>query len=245
MCSLRDLYLGGVRQQHPQRNLQTFPRWVDDRDRTVSSFRPADDRKVQVVKRVQGVQDADVGDFCAQGVVGAGGTTPMRTASSRPAASRPIRAAGSRRVTTTSSFPKDILACSVSRQVCRGFAASLRGRTTRLLRSVCGSSPNFGPSPLSCGRCFARSRLLEAALRRSRAGAALPRPLHPPRRDLQPAAGFLRRRPGRLPLAGFRPRQPAAADESLARRCLILPWHKVRRPQPSPPRSPRFAGRRG
>src|SRR5260370_22493642 len=28
--SLRDLYLGAFRQQHPHRNLQPSPRWVDD-----------------------------------------------------------------------------------------------------------------------------------------------------------------------------------------------------------------------
>ena len=46
------------------------------------------------------------------------------------------------------------------------------------------------------------------------AGVALPRPLHPPRRDLQPSSGVLHRRSAHFPLAGCGSRQPAAIDDA-------------------------------
>ena len=71
MRSLRDLHLGAFRQQHPHRNLQTPPRWVDDRDRAVSPLRSADDLKSSAMERVERIEDLDVRGFCAQGIVGA------------------------------------------------------------------------------------------------------------------------------------------------------------------------------
>ena len=71
MRSLHDLHLGGIRRQHPQRNLQAPPRWIDDRDRTDSALRSADDRQAAVVKWVEWVEDPDVRGFCAQGIVSA------------------------------------------------------------------------------------------------------------------------------------------------------------------------------
>ena len=95
MRSLHDLHLGGIRRQHPQRNLQTPPRWIDDRDRTVSALRSADDRQVAVVKWVEWVEDPDVRGFCAQGTVRVGGIILISTALSPAAESRPMAAAGS------------------------------------------------------------------------------------------------------------------------------------------------------
>jgi hypothetical protein len=79
MRSLRDLHLGGIRRQHPQRNLPAPPRRIDDRDRTVSTLRSADDRQVAVVKWVEWVEDPDVRGFCAQGTVRVGGIIRMFT----------------------------------------------------------------------------------------------------------------------------------------------------------------------
>jgi len=45
MNFLADLDHGAIRQQHPYRDLQTFPGSVDDRDRAVSPLGPAEDLK--------------------------------------------------------------------------------------------------------------------------------------------------------------------------------------------------------
>jgi hypothetical protein len=70
---LRDLHLGRIRQQHPQRNLQTPPRWIADRDRAVSLLWSADNPKSGTMERVERIEDLDVLGFCAQGTVDAGG----------------------------------------------------------------------------------------------------------------------------------------------------------------------------
>src|SRR5882762_8983042 len=77
---LRDLHLGRIRQQHPQRNLQTPPRWIADRDRAVSLLRSADNPKSGTMERVELIEDLDVRGFCTQGTVGAGGRIPTFTA---------------------------------------------------------------------------------------------------------------------------------------------------------------------
>ena len=70
---LRDLHLGRIRQQHPQRNLQTPPCWIADRDRAVSLLRSADNPKSGTMERVELIEDLDVRGFRAQGTVHAGG----------------------------------------------------------------------------------------------------------------------------------------------------------------------------
>ena len=94
MRSLRDLYLGAIRQQHPHRNLQSPPRWVDDRDRAISPLRSADDLKGSAMERMERVEDLDVRVFRAQGIVSADATIRMFIAWCRPAVSRPITSAG-------------------------------------------------------------------------------------------------------------------------------------------------------
>src|SRR2546423_4985813 len=95
MRSFHDLHLSGIRRQHPQRNLQAPPRWIDDRDRTVSPLGSADDRKAAVVKWVEWVEDPDVRGFCAQSTVRVGGIIPMCIASCPAAGFPPIMNAGS------------------------------------------------------------------------------------------------------------------------------------------------------
>lgn len=82
---LRDLHLGRIRQQHPQRNLQTPPRWIADRDRAVSLLWSADNPKSGTMERVERIEDLDVLGFCAQGTVDAGGTTRMSIVPCPPA----------------------------------------------------------------------------------------------------------------------------------------------------------------
>src|SRR5947199_332337 len=95
MRSLHDLHLGGIRRQHPQRNLQAPPRWIDDRDRTVSPLWSADDRKAAVVKWVECVEDPDLRGFCAQGTVRVGGIIRICTAWFPAAVFPPTGSAGS------------------------------------------------------------------------------------------------------------------------------------------------------
>src|SRR5712691_5110455 len=93
---LRDLHLGRIRQQHPQRNLQTPPRWIADRDRAVSLLRSADNPKSGTMERVELIEDLDVRGFRAQGTVDAGGFTRTFIAWFPAAAFRRITSAGSR-----------------------------------------------------------------------------------------------------------------------------------------------------
>ena len=99
---LRDLHLGRIRQQHPQRNLQTPPRWIADRDRAVSLLRSADNPKSGTMERVELIEDLDVRGFCTQGTVGAGGCILMCTAWSRQADSPPTASGGFTRSTPSS-----------------------------------------------------------------------------------------------------------------------------------------------
>jgi hypothetical protein len=75
--SLRNLYLGAFRQQHPHRNLQPSPRWVDDRDRAVPPLRSSDDLKGSTMERVERIKNVNVPAFCAQGIVSAGAIIRM------------------------------------------------------------------------------------------------------------------------------------------------------------------------
>jgi hypothetical protein len=92
---LCDLHLGRTRQQHPQRNLETPPRWIADRDRAVSLLRSADNLKSGTMERMELIEDLDVRGFCAQGTVGAGGTILISTVWSQLGESRRTVLAGS------------------------------------------------------------------------------------------------------------------------------------------------------
>src|SRR5712691_10251934 len=102
---LRDLHLGRIRQQHPQRNLQTPPRWIADRDRAVSLLRSADNPKSGTMERVERIEDLDVRGFCAQGTVNAGGLIPICTVWCRVAESLWTEAVGCPAVVVASSCP--------------------------------------------------------------------------------------------------------------------------------------------
>jgi hypothetical protein len=56
-------------------------------------------------------------------------------------------------------------------------------------------------------------RLRQTAIWRSRTGAALPRPLHPSRRHLQPSIARIRGRQRHVPLEGLRSRKCATHDD--------------------------------
>jgi len=73
-------YLDALRQQHPYRNLQPPPGWVDDRDRAVSPLRPADDLKPSTMEWVEWIDDLDMRVFRAQGIVGVDGIILTSTA---------------------------------------------------------------------------------------------------------------------------------------------------------------------
>ncbi len=91
---LRDLHLGRIRQHHPQRNLQTPPRWIADRDRAISLLRSADNPKSGTMERVERIENLDARGFCAQGTVDAGGSTRIFTVWCRAAASLRTARAG-------------------------------------------------------------------------------------------------------------------------------------------------------
>ena len=103
MRSLRDLDLRAIRRQHPERNLQSPSRWVNDRHRTISTFRSAEDLKRNAMEWVKGVEDPDIRIFHAQGIVGVGAIIHTSTASFPPVAFLPITSNGSIRGTPPSS----------------------------------------------------------------------------------------------------------------------------------------------
>jgi hypothetical protein len=71
---LRDLDLGALRQQHPNGNLQSPPRWIHDKDRPTFALRSAKDLQSSTMKRMKGVEDLNT--IRAQGIVGVGATIP-------------------------------------------------------------------------------------------------------------------------------------------------------------------------
>ena len=77
--SLRDRDLGTLRQQHPDRNLQSSPGWIDDTDRPISPLRSAKDPQGNTMKRVKGVEDLNICIIGAQGIVGVGAIIPTCT----------------------------------------------------------------------------------------------------------------------------------------------------------------------
>jgi len=77
--SLRDLDLGALPQQHPDRNLQPPPGWIHDTDRTIPPLRSANDLQGSTTKRVKGVEDLNIGTIRAQGIVGEGAIIRIST----------------------------------------------------------------------------------------------------------------------------------------------------------------------
>jgi hypothetical protein len=62
---LHDLYVGGIWQQHPGRNLQTPSGSIHDSDRAVSSLGFADDLKAKTSEWMERVNNTNVLGFCA------------------------------------------------------------------------------------------------------------------------------------------------------------------------------------
>ena len=81
--------------QHPYRNLETLPNWIDNRDRTVAPFGATNDLQNSATKRMKRIVNLDVCIFYAQGIVSADGTIRMSTARFQPAGFPPITPAGS------------------------------------------------------------------------------------------------------------------------------------------------------
>ena len=92
--SLRNPDLGAFRQQHPHRNLQPSPRWVDDGDRAIAAFWLSHDLKGSAMERVERIKHLNVRGFWAQGIVSADAIIRMSIAWFRLADCRPITNAG-------------------------------------------------------------------------------------------------------------------------------------------------------
>jgi hypothetical protein len=90
MRLLGDLHFGAIRQQHPDRNFQSPPSWIGDRDRSISPLGSAEDQKGSAVKRMERIENLDVRTFRAQGIVGVGAIIPMSTVRYQREAWRPI-----------------------------------------------------------------------------------------------------------------------------------------------------------
>ena len=65
MRSLYDLYVGGIRQQHPRRDLQTLSGSIHNSDRAVSSFGFADDLKAIAAEWMERIENTNPLGFCA------------------------------------------------------------------------------------------------------------------------------------------------------------------------------------
>ena len=136
MRPLGDPYLGAIRQQHPDRNLQPLSRRVNDRNHPISPLRPAEDLQGDTMERMKRVEDLHLRSFRTQGIVGVGALIPMFIASLRPADSPRAGRAGCIR-NTLSSCPSK---CSA------GFsAASSRTASSELI--VRGRFAFPGPTP--------------------------------------------------------------------------------------------------
>ena len=96
MNSLADLYPAAIRRQHPYGNLQPLPGVVDDRNRAISTLRPAQDLNGGPIERMKRIEDLDLSVFRTQGIVGVGVIIPTFTASPPLAVSLPTTRAGSR-----------------------------------------------------------------------------------------------------------------------------------------------------
>src|SRR2546425_4568063 len=95
MGLLHDLYVGGIRQQHPHRNLQTPSGSIHDSDCAVSSLGFADDLKAKAAEWMKRIDNTNLLGFCAQGIVGVGCFIPICIASFPAADSHPTARLGS------------------------------------------------------------------------------------------------------------------------------------------------------
>jgi hypothetical protein len=87
MNFIADLDRGAIRQQHPYRDLQPFSASIDDTDRAISPLGPSEDLKSRTIKRMERIENLDLGAFREQGIVGADVFIRISTASLQPAAS--------------------------------------------------------------------------------------------------------------------------------------------------------------
>ena len=165
---MRDRGLGTLRQQHPDRNLQSPPDWIHDVDRPISPLRSAKDPQGNTMKGVKGVEDLNICIIDAQGIVGVGATTRTFIALS-PAAESPMTAAiGIRRASF--SRPSHRLGQAAARQT-----QSHAGR----------QAPRPGRPRCCLGQALGRPHQPLGA--RSRRRAALSRTICIPRRHHQHA----------------------------------------------------------
>ena len=95
MNFIADLDRGAIRQQHPHRDLQPFSASIDDTDRAISPLGPAEDLKSRTIKRMERIENLDLGAFREQGIVGADVCILTFTASFPPAVSIQATRAGS------------------------------------------------------------------------------------------------------------------------------------------------------
>ena len=102
MRSFRDLHLGTIPRQHPDRNLQALPCWVNHTDRAISPLWSAKDLQSNTMEWMKGVEDLNIRIIRAQGILGVGVTTHISTASFPPAVWLSITHGGSTR--SRSSF---------------------------------------------------------------------------------------------------------------------------------------------
>src|ERR1035438_7123665 len=86
MNFIADLHRGAIRQQHPHRDLQPFSASINDRNCAVSPLRPAEDPKSRTIKRMERIENLDLGAFREQGIVGADVIIRMSTTSFQPVA---------------------------------------------------------------------------------------------------------------------------------------------------------------
>jgi hypothetical protein len=163
--SLRDLDLGALGQQHPDRNLQSPPGWVHDTDRPIFALRSAKDLQGSTMKRMKGVEDLNIGMIRAQGIVGVGAITHMRTSSHRAAASRWTDNIGSPAVPASFSPSGCSLACSAacscSRSQRRTKPGSCNSSVIALRWPIAASSPRiWRPYARSSGSSMPSVRLV-------------------------------------------------------------------------------------
>ena len=103
-------------------------------------------------------------------------------------------------------------------QVPGSVAGGPRARRAALHRRAGGARRAPGLCPFSYRAALpGLGGLLQASVRRSRAGAGLPRALYPPHRDQPRAAPRSRRRHGAFPLPRLRPGQSGEGDASWGR----------------------------
>jgi hypothetical protein len=77
MRLLGDRYGGTLRGQHPYRNLQSLTNRIHDGNRTVAPLVAANNLENRAAERMERIEDLHARIFCAQGIVGADGTTRM------------------------------------------------------------------------------------------------------------------------------------------------------------------------